>query len=399
MIPQASLQPKKQYIISSPTGFQAAAGRYQSSLRKLSRTQDFEIIGDLSEDSEKLALMDDDDLKRIKTLMPGIVVEPNILYRQWRPPLVEDFEPLSLPFTGSAHTAEIRVSGESGVPLEGVAVYLIEHIAPGRKSGYEGVTGSDGTCRLAIAKPSEPFPLLVLYPRRDYWSRVMDRVDLRRGADVTLQPLPPVSPEVYDWGHTYARMVDGAANGGQDVRIAIIDSGIRNDHPDLRPHGGINCVFNEDETRWHADEGGHGTHCAGIVAALINGVGLKGYAPGAQIYAYRVFTNDPAEGAQSYDILKAIDRAVSDGCDIISMSFGSSTPQTVIRSKIEFANDRGVLCLAATGNDGKDGQFPSGFSRSIGRGGVWEVRVVSERLSTLLYRIEQAKRRRRIFSG
>jgi subtilisin len=110
--------------------------------------------------------------------------------------------------------------------------------------------------------------MVALYPRANYWSRVIEFVDVESGLDVVLTPLPAPHTEIYDWGHVHARMRDGAGNAGERVRIGIIDSGICRDHPDLRPYGGANCVFNEDPARWYEDSDGHGTHCAGIVAAL-----------------------------------------------------------------------------------------------------------------------------------
>jgi subtilisin family serine protease len=89
--------------------------------------------------------------------------------------------------------------------------------------------------------------------------------------------------------------------------------------------------------------------------------------------SYRVFSAD-GEGAAAFDILNAINQAVNDGCDIISMSLGSPTPQTLLRSRIEFAHDRGVLCLAATGNEGKGVSFPAAFPAVYGVGAFGKFR-------------------------
>jgi hypothetical protein len=127
--------PKHAFIIGPPTGFQAASGRYLSSLRQLSEDPALEIIGSLNDDGEKLALMTDGDVRRVKCWLPSVVIEPNILYTQWRPPLVEDFEPIVLRASTSGNTVNIRVSSDTG-PVEGVTVYLIARVEPGRKSGY-----------------------------------------------------------------------------------------------------------------------------------------------------------------------------------------------------------------------------------------------------------------------
>ena len=72
-----------------------------------------------------------------------------------------------------------------------------------------------------------------------------------------------------------------------DADIAIIDTGIQADHPDLNVAGGHNCI-NANPADW-VDGNGHGTHVAGIAAAKDNGIGVVGVAPGARLWAVRVF--------------------------------------------------------------------------------------------------------------
>lgn len=72
-----------------------------------------------------------------------------------------------------------------------------------------------------------------------------------------------------------------------DADIAIIDTGIQRNHPDLNVVGGYNCV-GSDHADWD-DNNGHGTHVAGIAAAKDNGIGVVGVAPGARLWAVRVF--------------------------------------------------------------------------------------------------------------
>lgn len=80
--------------------------------------------------------------------------------------------------------------------------------------------------------------------------------------------------------------IDGL-DEGVDADIAIIDTGIQADHPDLSVAGGHNCI-NADPADW-VDGNGHGTHVAGIAAARDNGIGVVGVAPGARLWAVRVF--------------------------------------------------------------------------------------------------------------
>ncbi len=90
--------------------------------------------------------------------------------------------------------------------------------------------------------------------------------------------------------------IDGAdlASHRANVDVAIIDTGIQPDHPDLRVSGGYDCSRpgTAQERSWPSrwrDDHGHGTHVAGIVGALDNGTGVVGVAPGARLWSVRVF--------------------------------------------------------------------------------------------------------------
>ena len=349
---------KTAYVIGSPTGFQAASVRYQAALSGLDCDPSIGIAGSVGKNAEKLAFLDDQELRRVKTMLPGLIIEPNLVYQHWS--LLEGFEPVALPASGSGDTVEIVVSGNHGEPLEGVTVYLIVRTEAGRKPGYRGTTDNKGVSQFTVARGSRHFAMLALFPRHSYWSRFVEPVEIVNRYTVALRPLEPTRPEVYDWGHEFAGMTDGAANRGEHVRIGVIDSGVSSNHLDLKPIGGLNCVFNEDPARWHIDASGHGTHCAGVIAALLNGYGLKGYAPGADIISYRVMSSD-SEGIFLFDVLTAINRAIEDECDIISMSFGVGTAQTLLRARIEVAYEHGVLCVAANGNQGGPVSFPAAF--------------------------------------
>ncbi|MEK6872107.1 MAG: S8 family serine peptidase, partial [Nanoarchaeota archaeon] len=140
---------------------------------------------------------------------------------------------------------------------------------------------------------------------------------------------------------------------GEGIKIAIIDSGVDYTHPDLGGCFGINCkvskgydFFNKDSDPM--DDHGHGTHVAATVAG--NGK-LKGVAPAAEIYAYKIF--DAEGNARGIDLLNAIERATKDGADIISMSLGAfGSPDDPLSQAADAAVDAGVIVVVAAGNSG-----------------------------------------------
>ncbi len=144
-------------------------------------------------------------------------------------------------------------------------------------------------------------------------------------------------------------------SGGADIKVAVLDTGVYKDHLDLTERMAI-CM---DFTRYPRvannacnDGNGHGTHVAGTILADggIDGLGILGVAPEAKLMAYKVL-KDNGRG-YSDDIAAAIDQAVSDGANIISMSLGGALPDSIMKSAIDGAVNSGVLVIAAAGNSG-----------------------------------------------
>jgi subtilisin len=147
-----------------------------------------------------------------------------------------------------------------------------------------------------------------------------------------------------------------AVTKGKGVRVAILDTGIDADHPELK--GQILASKDFTGSRFGAkDAVGHGTHCAGIVAMKQDGKGYVGVAPGCGILNGKVLADD---GTGDFNWLAAgIDWAVEQKADVISMSLGGGPDGTPperfmpnLRAAIRRATDAGVIVLAAAGNDG-----------------------------------------------
>jgi len=142
---------------------------------------------------------------------------------------------------------------------------------------------------------------------------------------------------------------------GAGVKVAVLDTGIDDDHPDLTVTGGVSMV--PGITSWDDDQG-HGTHCAGIIGARNNTTGVVGVAPGCDLYAVKVL-NSAGSGRLSW-ILAGMGWAESNGMAVASLSLGSnvSSPDAACTLAYQRAADRlnqaGCVVVAAAGNNGRD---------------------------------------------
>ena len=137
---------------------------------------------------------------------------------------------------------------------------------------------------------------------------------------------------------------------GAGTRIAVLDTGIDTTHPDLASKVDYQIDF-VDGTNPASDADGHGTHVAGIAAAVTNnGTGVAGAAPNARLQIARVLGPN---GGSDADIVAAIDWALlAPAADVINMSLGKCAPAPVLESAINRAWNGGVVVVASAGNEG-----------------------------------------------
>lgn len=140
---------------------------------------------------------------------------------------------------------------------------------------------------------------------------------------------------------------------GTGIIIAVIDTGVDYNHPDLfgfgkdgKVIGGYDFVDNDNSPM---DTNGHGTEVAGIIAA--DGQ-LQGIAPKSKILAYRVSEN--GESVSSDLIIKAIEQAILDKADVINISLGVNITNKKIDNTVNKAIENGIVVVVAAGNNGPD---------------------------------------------
>ncbi|WP_411250417.1 S8 family peptidase [Priestia filamentosa] len=135
-----------------------------------------------------------------------------------------------------------------------------------------------------------------------------------------------------------------------NIRIAIVDTGVQTNHPDLvnKLLPGYNFVNGNSNV---TDVNGHGTHVAGIASASTNNnLGIAGIAPSARILPIKALA-DNGSGI-STNIANGIVYATNQGAQVINLSLGTTQDSVTIRNAIDYAINRGSVVVAATGNNG-----------------------------------------------
>ncbi|MFK4144420.1 type VII secretion-associated serine protease mycosin [Streptomyces sp. NPDC004065] len=161
---------------------------------------------------------------------------------------------------------------------------------------------------------------------------------------------------------------------GQGVTVAVIDSGVDADNPDLRGRvlDGLDLASSRSGDE-HTDYDGHGTGMAGLIAgtgAYGGGKGAFGLAPGAKILPVRMPGQqdyNPFEGP-SY-LSKAIRYAADSGAKVINISLATTVHSAQLNSAVKYALDHGSLVFAGVGNDGDKGnavQYPAAVPGVVG---------------------------------
>jgi minor extracellular protease Epr len=169
-------------------------------------------------------------------------------------------------------------------------------------------------------------------------------------ADKPSEPQPPQPPQQITWSIARVKAPEAWNNStGKNVKIAVLDTGISNSHPDLTVSGGINLVGKSKNNKWN-DDNGHGTHVTGIIAARNNSIGVIGVAPDAELYAVKVL--DAYGSGYISDVIEGIDWAVQNNMDIISMSLGTAAYSQALNDSTANAYKAGILLVAAAGNNG-----------------------------------------------
>lgn len=170
-----------------------------------------------------------------------------------------------------------------------------------------------------------------------------------------IMPFPPIiSPPIFPrqpipWNINMVKAPDAWSRGlrGSGVNVAVLDTGIAS-HPDLVISGGASFVQGVTS---YDDGHSHGTHCAGIVGARNNFIGVVGVAPLCRLYAVKVLA-DSGSGQMSW-VIAGLEWCISQKMNVASLSLGASVgPRVAYANAIRKCQDHGITVVAATGNSG-----------------------------------------------
>ncbi|MPQ43617.1 S8 family peptidase [Clostridium tarantellae] len=163
---------------------------------------------------------------------------------------------------------------------------------------------------------------------------------------------------------------------GEGIVIAVIDTGCDVNHPDLQDRiAGVKNFTSDDggDTNNVTDYVGHGTHVCGIIAANENSSGIIGVAPRAKLLVLKSITSN---GGTAEWVIDAINYAIDQKVNIISMSLGSNTPNDDLYIAIKRAVNNNILCVCAAGNNGDNNSetdelnYPAYYSEAISVGSI-----------------------------
>lgn len=170
--------------------------------------------------------------------------------------------------------------------------------------------------------------------------------------------------QVIPWGISRVKAPQAwAKTTGLGVKVAVLDTGIQLNHPDLAANikGGVNIV---NPGRIANDDNGHGTHVAGIIAAANNPIGVVGVAPRVSLYAVKVL--NAAGGGYDSNIISGLQWAANNRMKVVNMSFGSAYDDPALHAAIASAYKSGVTLVAASGNgSGPPVNYPGAYPEVI----------------------------------
>jgi subtilisin len=358
LVSAAAARPLRSRLFETVAAGAAALPRNARSVKPKVTAEAFQLVSSMQENGVKLVSATPEMAAAIRYEQPGLRVVPEIFYRPARFELRLRSKAARALAGRAAVQRKLEVTvvrADTGDPVAGVDVIGFTDFAA--REGNQGLTKANGKVTLTAPGSAKTYErLYVQHELPGLWSFLANKVDTKGNLQVALRPLDLAAGDSLRHFHDI-----GADGAGTGVRVGVIDSGVALSHPDLVVSGGFGCVPDEPETDWGPTGGSHGSHVAGTIAGRgAAPTGVRGIAPGVELFSYRVFGQTESSGS-NFAIVKAVQQGIADGCHLLNMSLGfdadenTGLPQVdeAVQEALRQANERGIVVVVAAGNDGR----------------------------------------------
>ncbi|HXL03901.1 MAG TPA: S8 family serine peptidase [Bacillota bacterium] len=294
---------------------------------------------------------------------PGVVVQGTTRTKPLAPAGCRDYRDsdILVSFRENASSEEIEnLVGSQGCHvkrvIEGAGIYVI-----GISEGRDPVRAVEDFKSNSLVRHAQP----------NWVGRVTDINDI----GVSLIPNDPNLSRQWAIDAMGLRHAWDKTRGSSGVTVAVIDTGVQVNHPDLV--GNIISGYDfYNRTSYVTDHNGHGTHIAGIIgAATNNGLGIAGINWSVSIMPLKAADDSGGGYLSLSEIIEALRYAADHGADVVNMSFqigdASSGEDFFMEEAIEYAYNKGVTMIAAAGNEGQGWlAYPARHSKVIAVGAI-----------------------------
>lgn len=310
-----------------------------------------------------------------KKLDPNFHLEPHINHRHWHEPpykhLAKSPKKVAVQPAPTTNAVSVTVVGDSENATEeaiygaSVTAVLVEQgKLPSTKTEQ---TDQAGKANFVLTDAAMQVGMITCAPAGVYWSMGDSTV----GTDCTIQCPIITNDGPFGWWQQLMGLTTYDESLGSGMKVGVIDTGV-GPNPCLDSIIDLGSIINGVyDSKGGADIDIHGSVICGLIGAKPQQAGqYGGMAPGAETYSLRVFPEGDGSANQG-DVASAIKMLTDEQqVHLINLSLSAFTPSQIEHEAIQYAYEKGVMCICASGNSGTKVAYPAAFPETIAVGAV-----------------------------